>query len=858
MNRKTIMTLILVFAVLFSAFAADEWYYDKEISEFSYSGIQNVSESEINNVLYAYRYKPFTDSLFQEMMDQLYKVEGIDFFTADAEKNEEGNLRIVFVFYEIPKISAVRFEGNSKVKARDLREAVTEIAVGKFLDPGKRASFEAAKAQISSLYYTKGFLNVPIEYETVKNDEANTYEVIFKISEGDQTRIIRIDFTGNDHFDASTLRKQMTTKVKSLFNSGYLNIENLKSDVNLIATYYQTNGYIDVIVSDPIIEYVESSSEKYKEAVVTYNIVEGKQWFYGGLEVYGNTIFTDEQIKKVQRLKVGSVLNIAQVQNEYSSIADLYYDDGYIANQMNMRDERDDTNMTVKFYLDIVEGPQATVEEILISGLDKTKDYVMRRELEIHPGDIFSKSKLITSAQNLYNTGLLENLDYELMYGQAENSVILDFKLKEGSTKDIQFGATFGGTLNSFPVSAFVQWADHNLGGRGQELGLGLTLSPDTQSVNVSFGDKWFKDYRWSNSFSFGFSHSAYSNELQKGIGAPKYYDGRNSDVTWPLGFESPAQWKNANNEYPSSRYLMKYDLLTFSLGYNTGYTFIYDVGRLSLFGGVNVSLNRAFYDDKYTPFEKLIYQYSLRWQFSNKLNIGIQWDGRDYVTNTTKGYVLSASATYAGGILQGLSNYIKTTASAAGYVKLFSFKTKEEKTKNIMLCASTSVNFMLPQFYNYNNIYGDDSSKGLGFWDPKLGATKYEMLYIDGMTIGRGFSSVTDQSFLWDNMLEVSYQIVDNILQAELFVSATGVNYELEHIKSGINWYFAAGGGIKLKISGFPLGLYLVKNASYKFPSVTSVEGERTFQWHGGNYFHGDSPTSGLNLVLAISTSLI
>ena len=131
-------------------------------------------------------------------------------------------------------------------------------------------------------------------------------------------------------------------------------------------------------------------------------------------------------------------------------------------------------------------------------------------------------------------------------------------------------------------------------------------------------------------------------------------------------------------------------------------------------------------------------------------------------------------------------------------------------------------------------------------------------MLYIDGMTIGRGFSSVTDQSFLWDNMLEVSYQIVDNILQAELFVSATGVNYELEHIKSGINWYFAAGGGIKLKISGFPLGLYLVKNASYKFPSVTSVEGERTFQWHGGNYFHGDSPTSGLNLVLAISTSLI
>ncbi|MBO7348627.1 MAG: outer membrane protein assembly factor BamA [Spirochaetales bacterium] len=856
MNRKLILIMILVFSVLFSAFAADEWYYDKEIAEFSISGLKNVSESEINKVLYPYRYKAFTDELFSQMMEELYKVNGIDFFTADAEKNEAGELKIVFEFFEVPKLNAIRYEGNSKIKARDLREAVTEISVGMFLDPAKKASFELAKAQIESLYYSKGFLSIPIEYEITKNDEANTFDVVFKITEGDQTRITKILFSGNEHFDESTLRKQMSTKVKSLFNTGYLNMEKLRADIGALVSYYQTNGYIDVIVSDPVIEYVESDTTKYKQAIVTYTIIEGKQWFYGGLEVSGNTIFSDEQIKKVQRLKVGSVLNIAQVQNEYSSIADLYYNDGYIANGMNMRDERDDTNMTVKFYLDIVEGPQATVEEILISGLDRTKDYVMRRELEIHPGDIFSKAKLITSAQNLYNTGLLENLDYDLMYGQEENTVILDFKLKEGRTKDIQFGATFGGTLNSFPVSAFVQWTDHNLGGRGQELGFGLTLSPDTQSINIKFGDNWFKNYRWSNSFNFGFSHSSYSDELQKGIGAPKYYDGRNSNETWPLGYESATQWIKANNEYPSSRYLMKYDLYTFSLGYNTGYTFIYDVGRLSLFGGVNVSLNKAFYDTRFTPFEKLIYQYSLRWQFSNKLNFGIQWDGRDYITNTTKGYVLSTSFTYAGGLLGGLSNYNKISASAAGYLKLFSFQTKEEKTKNIMLCASTSLNFMLPQFYNYNKVYDDDESKGLGFWDPKLGATRYEMLYIDGMTIGRGFSSVVDQAFLWDNMLEVSYQLVENILQAELFVSATGVNSELTEIKNGINWYFAAGGGIKLKISGFPLGLYLVKNATYKFQNVGDTE--RSFKWQGGNYFHGNSDTSGMSLVLAISTSLI
>ena len=851
MKRKLILALILTLAVLFTATAADAWYYNMEISEFSYSGVINIKESDINDALYVYRYKPFTNELFAELQEKLYAIDGVDFFTADAEKTEAGELRIVFEFYEIPMISAINYEGNSALKTRELREAVTTLAVGKFIDPSSKAVFTSAVDQIRAAYTAKGFLDVPIEYTIEEDAETSTYKVNFIITEGEQTRVTKFIFTGNEHFDAASLKKEVKSKVKSLFNNGYLDMDKLKTDAANIAAYYQKNGYIDVIVSDPIVEYVESPSTKYLAATVTFDIVEGQQWFYGGMEVTGNTIFSDEEIKSVQSMKVGSVLNLETVQAEYTAIADLYYNDGYIANGMNISDLRDDTNMTVKFFLDITEGPQATVEEILISGLEKTKDYVMRRELAIKPGDVFSKAKLITSAQNLYNTGLLANLDYDLMYGQTENGVILEFLLEEGKTKDIQFGATFGGTLNQFPVSGFVQWTDRNFRGRAQQLGINLTLSPDTQSIDLSFGDSWFRDHRWSNSITLGFSHSAHSDELQLGTNAPVYYNGRNGNETWPLGYTSPSQWILSNNEYPSSRDLMKYDLFTFSVGYNTGYTFIYDVGRLSLLGGASVSLNKAFYEQKYIPCEKLIYQYGQKWQFSNKISFGIQWDGRDYVTNTTKGYLLSTSVTYAGGILGGLSNYIKLSTSAAGYLKLFSVKIKEEGIKNIMLCVSTSASFMLDQFYNYEH-------QGLKFWDPKLGATKYEMLYIDGMTIGRGFNMVIDQAFLWDNMIEISYPLVENILQAELFVSATGVNSELNQVKQGINWYFAAGGGIKLKIQGFPLGLYLVKNATYKFPYVASMEGERTFEWLGGSFFHGRRENSGMSLVLAISTSLI
>lgn len=841
--KRIVSVCLVVLISVFMVFATEQsWWYGKEIEGFSYTGLKNVKEAEINDALYKYRHATFTDEVFADIQDALYNVQGIDFFVADAQRNETDGLVLAFEFYELPMLSSISFEGNEKVKTSDLRGALSTLAVGSFMDPSRKSVFEAAKQEILDFYATKGFESVPVEYEIRENEEAGTFAVVFSLTEGLQTRIVSISFTGNEHVDSSILKKQVSSKVKSLFNNGFLDENKLKSDADAIALYYQTNGYIDVIVGSPVVEELDTSNEKFREVSVTFPIVEGSQWFYGGMEVNGNTIFSDEEIASVLSMQVGSVLNLQLVQNEYTAVADLYYNDGYISNGMDVSDERDDTNMTVKYFLTITEGPQAYIEDILISGLTKTKEYVMRRELSFNPGDVFSKAKLVTSAQNLYNTGLLSDLSYDLLYGKDQNNVIVDFKLEEGNQKDIQFGATFGGTVDGFPVSGFLTWSDRNLGGRGQQLDVSTTVSPDTQSLSFTFGDNWFMDKRWSNSVSLSFSHKKVEGELQRADSTVPYYDGRNDGETYPKGYDSSASWINSSKSYPAAKDLMDYRLFTFSIGYSTGYTFIYDVGRLSFSGGLSVSLNKAVYDkDKYDPFEKLIYKYGQAWQFSNKLTLSAQWDGRDYVTNTTKGYVLGASMTYAGGLLGGLSNYIKITGSAAGYLKLFSFQTKDEKTKNIMLCASTSANVMLPQLYNYEGSFG--------FHDPKLGATKYEMLYIDGMTIGRGFSTITDQAFLWDNMLEVSYQLVDNVIQAEAFVSATGIKNNLGKA-SNLNWYFAAGAGIKLKISGFPLGLYLVKNATLI---------DNTFAWQGGSYFHRNNAAgSGMSLVLAISTSLI
>ncbi|MCQ2398635.1 MAG: outer membrane protein assembly factor BamA, partial [Sphaerochaetaceae bacterium] len=131
---------------------------------------------------------------------------------------------------------------------------------------------------------------------------------------------------------------------------------------------------------------------------------------------------------------------------------------------------------------------------------------------------------------------------------------------------------------------------------------------------------------------------------------------------------------------------------------------------------------------------------------------------------------------------------------------------------------------------------------------DPHLGSTTDEMLYIDGMTMARGHSTVTDQAFLWNNMLEIGYPIIKNIIQIEAFASATYLKkYLTKEIKKTDGWYYAMGAGFKLKIQGFPLGLYVVKDA-------TLLQSTHRWKWLGTN----DNSSRGVRLAFCISTSLI
>jgi len=833
--KKIFVTLLLVVLAVSAIFADGLWYDGLKLKKYEINGLKNIEASKIYDVMNPYVDEVFTKDLYSKIQNDLYKIEGIDYVSANIVDNvSPSGVKLIITVNELPMISSINYVGNNKVKSYELTDSLNSIKVGTFFDSSKKSQVDLAVNDLKTVYLSKGFEDTPIELSCELDSSNNKVALTFNITEGEQSRIVAFYFKGNNNVADSAIKKLLSSKTKSLFNNGYLDYAKISTDAQSIISYYSTLGYIDALVSDIKYEEVSDlSNDKYKAIAVTFEIEEGKQWYFGGLSYTGNTVYSTDKFNSLVKSKVGSVVNLVDLQTDLTSISDVYYDNGYISCQMSIDESRDSNTNTISYVVSLIEGTQSYIEAVNINGLTKTKEYVMTRELELKEGDVFSKTKLLTSAQNIYNTGLLKDLDYNINYGSTDNSVIVDFDVEEGNQMDIQFGATFGGTVDGFPISGFLQWADHNFRGRGQEFSIATNISPDSQTLSFSFGDDWVKNHRWSNTFSFDFSHTKYTDEYQKATGSLEdapFYNGRNDDV--------------ASIKGTSSKDLMDYDQFTLALSYQSGYTFIYDVGRLSLSGGLSISLNRALFDDCYVPYELLIHKYGENWQFSNRLAATITWDGRDYIQSPTKGYVLSTSATYAGGILGGLSNYIKLNSSAAAYFKVAEFGDEESDKKNLMFCASTNASIMLKQYYNYEN-------EGWAFKDPRLGATKYEMLYIDGMTTARGHDADIDNVFMWDNMFELSYPLVENVLQGEAFVSGTALLDNYDKFKSGLDWYLSAGAGIKLKISGFPLGFYIVKNATYNKTN--------NFKFLPGSVFHNDNnANSGMKFVLAISTSLI
>ena len=837
--------LLLAFAFVSACFLAgaqasakaenEDWFWNKPISSVEWNGIRKANRNELDALVRSYVGKPFTQDLWLEMQAKLYELDWFESIEPQAVPASEAREKLIlrFVVKELPSVLSIRIAGNSGLRSSEVL-GTTGIKSGDIFNASKADLDDLA---IKKLYYEKGYPDIAVTHETLPSDDPAQLILTFHVIEGSQVSLKTIKFTGNSSVSEKTLKGQMTLKEAALFQSGAYQESKLEESRKAIIDYYQSKGFVDAKIIDVFKEHSKDSASGKNWLLLTISISEGRQWKYGGMSFTGNQVFDETKLRTLLTLKAGTPLNYKKLQQEKQKIDDLYFESGYIYNQISLKETRDEAAGTISFGIVIAERDRAHIESLTFKGNAKTKDFVLAREVPLETGDIFSKSKIIEGLRNLYNLQYFSSVEPEIHPGSADNLMDLVVNVEEMSTADLQFGLTLSGLgeMGTFPLSGYVKWNDKNLGGNGQSLETSLTLSPTEQSVSTSFSQSWLFDKRISRSLSLSFKHSTETTG-QDSI-APIFTDEDIPDPFIALGSDTN-KWSGSLSSIPTA-YLMPYENWDFSLGFNLGYTLKTKAGDLGAAGGVSSGLGMVNYDaDKYRPYESEFRETNKEWLLTNKIYGRGYLNNLDYWYNPASGYYLGQRFTVTGLLDFERQHYIKSETKLEAFATLFTIPLSETWNFKWVLMGHSSFQTLLKEPWADFKVTKD--------W-----------VSLDGTFNVRGWKDLygSKGTNVWENSVELRMPIVDQMLWMDLFVDGGAmttksglIDMTTENLTADTgqpsfadlawkNMAFSTGVGFRFIVPQFPFRFYFAKRFTFD---------GTTFAWK----------TSGLNFDFVLSVT--
>ncbi|MFP4483668.1 MAG: outer membrane protein assembly factor BamA [Spirochaetaceae bacterium] len=876
------ISLLLLTSALFAQ--EEAWYQGKPIVDVRFEGLTSVSRSELEGITEQFIGRNFTDSVFLDLQRRLYALDYFQQIVPRAVRAQDGEaVVIVFEVDERPLVRDVVFEGSRSLREGELRDAIV-LKPGDIVTGSKVRLDEQA---VEDTYVSEGFPNVQVTGEVEEIEGANEVNVVFRIDEGARVTIEEIRFSGNTFASDSTLRGVMESKAQSIFNRGTFQESTLEQDRQAIEQYYRTRGFIDAEVVEIDRERRQDEEDERVNLTLTIFVEEGEQYVFGGVDFEGNELFTDAELRERISLEPGDTLDMNRFESDFQQVADLYYRNGYIFNSISRQEERDEEENSVSFTVDIVERSRAHIENILIRGNEKTKDYVIRRELPLEVGDVFSASEIREGVRNLSNLQYFSNITPETPEGSVEGLMDLVINVEEANTADIRFGISFG-AQEGFPVTGQLSWQDRNFLGRGQSIGAQLNVSPQEQQLGFNFGERWLFGRRWSAGVNANVDREI-QDDIPQDVLAPIFGEGDANAVPDPFTgayvfeeeteldegsctgetFEAGRQWPAecgaptsdqideflvTDYEYAGGdlsaipeAYLMDYTDWEISLGGNTGYRFPTGIGTFAARTSVRTAAGFASYDAAtQRPFDPRVRENLETWNFQNSWTLGLSLDDRDLVASPSSGYHADQSATFTGGFLFGDRHFIRTKSKGQLFWTFFDWDVFDNWSWKLVGGLNSELSFILPQFWVPADDRQDEFASGAQV------AALSDLLALDGMTMARGWPFDSGNEVLWGNWFELRTPIAEDIVWFDQFFDAAAVWNERDDFRSlGIeDFKFSFGTGLRFTVPQFPIRLYLAKRFQIRDGKV---------DWQEGSLLNpNDTETGGIDFVLSFSTDFL
>ncbi len=488
--RRAIVEAVWVFLVVLTAMAFPHGVGSAQetplkVTAIEVRGNKRIDESIIRGRLTLKPDEPYSSELIR---DQLKLVYDMGFFEDVQIETEPivGGVVVVVSVKEKPFIAEIVFDGNEELSDDKLQEKIT-VRGQSFLD--QRQVKESAE-KVKQAYQDDGFYNaqvVPI-IQSVSEDRKR---LTFYIKEGDRTKIETVDFPGARVVTKKELLKVMANREKvfllSLWtDAGILKQEELQNDAERIKEVYMNKGYLNVQVSQPTIELTED-----KEGLkLTFTVIEGEPYTWEEVAYRGNVIFEEAELRVGSKVIPGEVFQRVALREEVVRVTDLYGEKGYSFANVVPSISTDPEAKTAILTLNIEEGALMKIRRIRITGNDKTRDNVIRRELRVEEQQVIDTVGLRRSFQRLNNLNYFETV--EILPKQVDkDEVDLEVKVKEKPTGSFSVGGGFS-TLDQFVAIANV--SEGNLFGRGYTVRVRGQLGQRRTLGLITLRDPSFRD----------------------------------------------------------------------------------------------------------------------------------------------------------------------------------------------------------------------------------------------------------------------------------------------------------------------------------------------------------------------------
>jgi outer membrane protein insertion porin family len=507
--------------------AGDDALFGRSITRIQFRGNRKVEDDAIRVNLRS----KVGDSLKPETVRaDLRAMWDMGFFediVVEAEPDGADGVVLIFAVDEKPSIRKVLIAGNREIELEKINE-VLDLKRDTILDVAK---VKQNRDKIHDLYVEKGFYLASVDYEVrpVLSDAQNEVDIWFLVDERSKVEIREVSFVGNEKVTDEELRGIIATSsggaLSFLTDGGIFQEEVFERDIIMITAYYYDRGFINVKIGTPQIQLSRDKRYMY----LSIPIDEGPVFRIGKINFEGDLIGNKADYYARLQVESGEVFNRSKVGSDINQLTNFYKDKGYAYVNVTPLTKVDLERRIVDLAFEIERGNKVFFERVNVRGNSKTRDKVIRREMKISEGELYSQTGLDVSRRRIEALGFFESVNISTKRGSSDEFIEVNVEVAERPTGTFQIGAGFS-SVESFIAQA--QISQNNLFGRGQTLTLQAQISGLRQLFLLRFVEPYLLDTDWTFAFDLFNQSRAFGGFTRDATGG---------NLTWgyPLSWEA-------------------------------------------------------------------------------------------------------------------------------------------------------------------------------------------------------------------------------------------------------------------------------------------------------------------------------